>query len=296
MGNKDRAVDFLKKLIGFVIKITENSYIESLSDMETKYESEKKEMQISELEKERKLYTLIVAVSVVTVLLVLCLLYFRQRLNKQKIKQLEQEKQLTASQAVIDGETAERTRLARDLHDGLGGMLSVVKLNLKDMKGYSLIENTDVANFNRAVEMLDKSIVELRRVSHHIMPDLSSGLKIPLEDFCRSIPEANFRFFGDDTHLDNRLKITVYRCVHELINNAIKHARTTAINVQLMIEGNLISLSVQDDGVGFAPDKVVKGLGLENIRARVAVYNGKVNIYSSPEKGGTEVSIEIELT
>ena len=295
LNDNVKAEFFFNKFYDHILKSNDKSLHNSVLDMQTKYETEKKEMEINELRKERTLYTWIVAVSLVAVLLILCLLYFRQRLNKQKIKQLEQDKQLIASQAVIDGEAAERTRLARDLHDGLGGMLSVVKLNLNDLKGYSLIENTDVNNFNRAVEMLDKSIAELRRVSHHIMPDLSAGLKTPLEDFCRSIPEANFRFFGDDSHLDNRLKITVYRCLHELINNAIKHARATVINVQLMIENNLISLSVQDDGIGFAPDTVVKGLGLENIRARVEIYKGKVNIFSSPEKGGTEVSIEIEL-
>ena len=295
MRNTEKAAYFLKKYSELNTQYSEKSFQTTVSDLSIKYETEKKELKINELESKRRLYILIALVSAVAMLLILCLLYFKQRLNKQKLKQLEQEKQLIVSQAVMDGEAAERTRLARDLHDGLGGMLSVVKLNLKDMKGYSLIENTDVINLNRAVEMLDKSIVELRRVSHHIMPDLSDGLKTPLEDFCRSISNANFRFFGDDSHLDNRLKITVYRCVHELINNAIKHARATTINVQLMIESNLISLSVQDDGTGFAPDKVEKGLGLENIRARVAIYNGKVSIFSSPEKGGTDVNIEIEL-
>ena len=295
MTNTEKAAYYLKKYSELNAQYSEKSFHTTVSDLSIKYETEKKDMQIKEFEKKRKLYILIIGISVVAVLMVLAMLYFRQRLNKQKIKQLEQEKQLIASQAIIDGEAAERTRLARDLHDGLGGMLSVVKLNLKDMSGFSMIENLDVGNFRRAVEMLDKSIVELRRVSHHIMPDLSGGLKTPLEDFCRSIPEAHFRFFGDDSHLDNRLKITVYRCAHELVNNAIKHARATAINIQLMIEDNFISLSVQDDGIGFAPEKVVNGLGLENIHARVAMYNGKVNIYSSPEKGGTEVNIEIEL-
>lgn len=296
LNDENNAIHYFKKCVELLMKHSDQEFKTAIADMEIKYETAKKELTIDKLEKEHTLYTWIIAISVMGVLLVLCLLYVRQRLNRQKIKQLEQEKQLVASQAVIDGEAAERTRLARDLHDGLGGMLSVVKLNLKDMKGYSLIENTDVANFSKAVEMLDKSIAELRRVSHHIMPDLSSGLKIPLEDFCRSIPEANFRFFGDDEHLDNRIKITVYRCAHELINNAIKHAKATTINVQLTVDERLISLSVQDDGSGFDPDKTVKGLGLESVKARVAIYNGKVNIYSSPEKGGTEINMEIELS
>ena len=309
LGEQDKAIYFFKKCLDLLVKYSDQNFNNAIANMEVKYETEKKEMRITALEEEKKLYAIISIAGIAILLLAFGLLLFRHRhniqkrklleqqreLSEQKIKQLEQEKQLIASQAVIDGETAERTRLARDLHDGLGGMLSVVKLNLRDMKGYALIENTDVGNFNRAVEMLDLSIAELRRVSHHIMPDLSSGLKMPLEDFCRSIPEAKFRFFGDDSHLDNRLKITVYRCAHELINNAIKHARATEINVQLVIDGNLISLSVQDDGIGFDVDRAIKGLGLENVRARAAIYNGKVNIYSSPEKGGTEVNVEIEL-
>jgi len=100
------------------------------------------------------------------------LFYFRQRFNtqkrklseqqrelaEQKVKQLAQEKQLVATQAVLDGETAERSRLARDLHDGLGGMLSVVKLNLKDMKPFAILEGGDMEHFGKALGMLDQSI------------------------------------------------------------------------------------------------------------------------------------------
>ncbi|MDR1553218.1 MAG: sensor histidine kinase, partial [Prevotellaceae bacterium] len=230
------------------------------------------------------------------------ILFYRHKLNIQKrkqaeqqIKQLEQEKQLIATQALIDGEAAERSRLARDLHDGLGGMLSVVKLNLKDMKGYSILDNFDIDHFNKAMHMLDQSIDELRRVAHHIMPEslMRYGLKVSLEDFCRAISGAHFQFFGDDADLDNRLKILIYRCAYELINNAVKHANATNINVQLMIDNGLISLSVHDNGKGFDPATVAGGSGLENVRIRVATYNGKMNIYSAPDKG-TEISIEIE--
>jgi len=309
LHNTEKAAYYLTRYAELNEMYSKKSFQNTISDLSIKYETEKKEIRIAALEDEKKFYAILGTAGITILLLALGLLFFRHRLNihkrklleqqselsEQKIKQLEQEKQLIASQAIIDGETAERTRLARDLHDGLGGMLSVVKLNLKDMNGYSVIENTDVSNFSRAVEMLDLSIAELRRVSHNIMPDLSGGLEMPLEDFCRSIPEAKFRFFGNDSHLDNRLKITIYRCAHELINNAIKHARATSINVQLMVEGNLISLSVQDDGIGFDPSKVKKGSGLENIQARAAMFNGTVNIFSSPEKGGTEINVEIEL-
>jgi signal transduction histidine kinase len=302
LNDKEKAVHYFLKFQKLIQAQTEKQFQESFAEMEVKYETEKKEIRIAALEKEKILHTWIIIISAVAALLAFGILFFRHKLNvhkrkqaEQQVKQLEQEKQLIAAQSLIDGEAAERSRLARDLHDGLGGMLSVVKLNLKDMKGYSVLDNLDVDHFNKAMDMLDRSISELRRVAHHIMPEslMRYGLKTSLDDFCRAIPGAQFRFFGDDTDLDNRLKILIYRCAYELINNAVKHAAATHINVQLMIENGLISLSVHDDGTGFNPDAVITGAGLENVRVRVASYNGKMNIYSLPGKG-TEVSIEIE--
>ncbi|MDR2064802.1 MAG: sensor histidine kinase [Prevotellaceae bacterium] len=302
LDDKEKAVNYFAEFQELIKKQNEKQFQGYLAEMEVKYETEKKEIRIAALEKEKTLYTLIVIISIAAALFAFAILFYRHKLNVQKrkhaeqqVKQIEQEKQLVAAQALIDGEVAERSRLARDLHDGLGGMLSAVKLNLKDMKGYSILDNPDVDRFNKAIDMLDRSISELRRVAHHIMPEslMRYGLKVSLDDFCRAIPGVNFSFFGDDADLDNRLKTLIYRCTYELINNAVKYANAANINVQLMIEKGLISLSVHDDGTGFDPDKVTKGSGLENVRVRVASYNGKMNIYSSPGKG-TEVSIEIE--
>jgi signal transduction histidine kinase len=207
----------------------------------------------------------------------------KQKLAEQRIIQLEQEQQIIAAQSVLDDETEERKRLARDLHDDLGGMLSVVKLNLDD-----------VEHLQNAREILDKSINELHRVAHHMMPEslLRYGLKISLEDFCRSIPNAGFHYFGDDSRLDNRLEIMIYRCVHELVNNTIKYSGAENINVQLVQDADRISLTVQDDGCGFDTEIPTEGMGLKNLRNRIAACNGQINIYSSKDKG-TEVHIEI---
>lgn len=202
---------------------------------------------------------------------------------QEQIKQLEKEKQLIATQSVLDGETAERSRLARDLHDGLGGMLSVVKLNLE--KG----------NYNKVTELLDESIEELRRVAHHIMPEslMYAGLKVSLEDFCCVIPNAHFQFIGEDTRLDRSLEVMLYRCAYELINNAVKYANASQINIQLAFHQSVIALSVDDNGIGFDPKEVVSGTGLKNIRTRVLAHNGVLTIRSAPGQG-TEVIIEIE--
>ena len=303
LGNKEKAVKFFKKYDAAVVHFIDKNYRETIVDMEVKYETEKKELLIASLEKEKLFYIWLGIIGVMLLLMFLGILFYRHRLNIQKrklaeqqIKQLEQEKLLISTQAILDGETAERSRLARDLHDGLGGMLSVIKLNLKDMKGFSILDTPDVVRFNNALEMLDQSIGELRRVAHHIMPEslMRYGLKVSLEDFCRAIPGANFKYFGDAPRLDSHLEILIYRCAYELVNNAVKYSEAENINVQLIIDNGLVSLTVHDNGIGFEPETVTYGSGLNNIKTRIASYNGKMNIYSSQGKG-KEINIEIEL-
>src|SRR5690606_6628135 len=232
----------------------------SLSTLEVKYETEKKELKIEALEKQRQLYTWLGIAGLLILLIALGFAYVRYRLavSRRKLaeeesRRLEQEKQLVAVQATLDGEAAERSRLAKDLHDGLGGMLSAVKLNLPQVNGDALLEAMDVTRFQTALGMLDDSIQELRRVAHHMMPEslLRYGLKVSLADFCAAIPAADFHYYGDEGRLPSKMEIMVYRCIHELVNNALKHAEATHINVQLVQEVNRVSFTVQDNGKGF---------------------------------------------
>lgn len=271
--------------------------------LEAEYQSEKKELRISSLEKQRKLYTWLGIAGTIILLIALALAIIRYRLAvskrklaEQEAKRLKQEKQLVAVQATLDGESAERSRLAKDLHDGLGSMLSVVKFNLPQMKGGVVLESVDVSRFQKAIGMLDDSIQELRRVAHHMMPEtlLRYGLKVSLTDFCEAIPMADFHYFGNEARLPEKLEVMVYRSIHELVNNAIKHAQATHVNIQLVQEEDRLSFTIQDDGKGFDQNSVSEGMGLGNIRQRVEAYQGKMNIYSSPQ--GTEIHVELELT
>jgi signal transduction histidine kinase len=236
-------------------------------------------------------------------LLILVVLLFLQRLINQKkrfaeqqVAQLEQQQQLIATRAVLDGETTERARLARDLHDGLGGMLSAVKFNLHDMKQGTTLEPDDVARFDKAMGMLDESINELRRVAHNMMPESLSryGLKTALDDFCSSVSNVHFHYFGSEIRLDRSLEIVLYRTILELVNNAIKHSGAENIHVQIIQEPDRIALNVQDDGKGFDTHLETGGTGLKNIRNRVESFNGSFEVYSKPGTG-TEITAEFEL-
>jgi len=280
-------------------------YQNALMEMQVKYETEQKELKLSALEKKRKFTIAISALGAVISLLIILVLFFRfriinhkKKLAEQMVIQLEQEKQLVATQSVLDGETAERARIARDLHDGLGGMLSVVKLNLINMKGNAFLPESDVPAFHNALEMLDGSIRELRRVAHNLMPEslLRFGLKAALTDFCRNIEQINLHFFGDERRLEEKFEITVYRIILELVNNALKHAEAQQINVQVIVENDRINLVVQDDGKGFNPADTDTGktTGLNSIHSRVESLGGRIELISAPGNG-TEVQIEFRF-
>ncbi len=303
----EEAYNYYSQALDIYIAFYNEENTKQINQYIARFETVQKEAKIKEMEdndliqqeqiQQRNILLITSFVIIVLILtgIILYRRYIRQKaiVSEQRIQQLEQEKQLTATQAVLDGETAERTRLARDLHDGLGGMLSVVKLNLNDMKQGVTLENTDLQRFNAALKMLDDSIGELRRVSHNMMPDSLSryGLKAALSDFCNSVMGAEFNYFGSGDRLDPKLEVMIYRTVHELVNNILKHAGATKITVQVVQEPERIAVTVQDDGCGFDSSAETSGTGLKNIRNRVASYNGRMDIYSQPGEG-TEVNVE----
>jgi len=267
------------------------------------FEVAQKELQITSLETKNRLLAaekrLLVGSSITVLLLVLLALFLmiqKRRLAMQKIKQLEQEKQLLAAQSLLDGETRERVRLSRDLHDGLGSILTGAKLNLLELKKSVLIDHDSLQRYDAAVGFVDSSILEMRRVAHHLMPEALTvaGLKQSTADYINSIPHATFSFYGDETRFDPKLEENIYRITHELVTNALKHSDAAQIMVELVRYDNHITLTVQDDGCGFDPETVTKGMGINNIRTRVNAFNGNLTMIAKPGVG-TEVNVEFRI-
>jgi signal transduction histidine kinase len=257
-----------------------------VAEQEVRYETEKKEQKIATMEKERILYTCIIILVVAVSIALLVIYLYNRRLSLQKIKQLEQKKQIEVSQSMLAGEAAERKRLARELHDGLGGMLSAVKINLDS-----------IDHLENARSLLDHSIEELRRVARNLMPValLNYGLKTSIDDFCRAFPHVHFHFYGEDRRIAENIELLVYRCVVELVNNAIKHSKAENIGVQLIQNEEKLLLTVHDDGTGFDPSQPKQGLGLKNLADRLTIHNGTLDINSAPGQG-TEINLELPLT
>ncbi|MFM8913476.1 MAG: tetratricopeptide repeat protein, partial [Flammeovirgaceae bacterium] len=225
-------------------------------------------------------------------------------LNHIKIHQLESEKQLMASQAVIKGQEQERGRLAKDLHDGLGGMLSGIKFSLANMKSNVVLDADNALQFERSLDMLDQSISELRRVAHNMMPEVlvKFGLDEALRSYCDALNQANifklsYQRVGEPRRFDSNTEIIAYRIVQELLNNTVKHAKASQVLVQFAITASDLSITVEDNGVGFDTQSLneSRGAGWANIRSRVNFLNGKLDVQSS-SGNGTSVHITLPVS
>lgn len=310
LNDKEKASLFLNKYLNIVETRSKKEIHQFAVESEKKFQTEKKESEILKLKEQQKLFVISFLLIFIILMLLVLAIYFRLKLSRQKRKlaeqrilQLEQEKQLIATQSVLKGEEAERSRIATDLHDGLGGLLSGVKINLSSMKNNSILTESQVQAFNHALSLLDNSIGELRRIAHNMMPETLHryGLKTAFNDYFTEILQGNldvkFSFFGEDLRYNNELELTVFRIGQELVNNALKHAKASRINVQLFEEPNRISLQVFDNGKGFSPEEIEKlsgSKGLINIKNRVSAFGGTFEI-NSQQGQGTEILLEFNL-
>lgn len=310
-GNIKQAYSYLKQLINVKDTLQEKNNREQVNELEALYQAEKKEAQIKlqQSDLRQKSFAFYIAIGSAIALLIILLMGYRnyrqkQKLQQQRINELETEKQLAATEAVLKGEEQERTRLAKDLHDGLGGMLSGIKYSLNTMKGNLVMTPDNAQAFERSIDMLDSSINEMRRVAHNMMPEnlVKFGLDTALKDFCNDINQSralkvNYQSIGlQHAVVDQITAITIYRIVQELLNNILKHAGAQNAIVQVSKSDEKISVTVEDDGRGFDTsilDKE-KGIGWSNIKNRVEFLKGKLDVNSQAGKG-TSILIELNV-
>jgi two-component system NarL family sensor kinase len=323
-SNFSAAYFYLKNYVAVNDSVLAKTHRENIQALETKYQSEIKDAHIGQLDDEKKIQLLsirhksvlnyILFGSLIAFLLVSFLMFRNLRhrqllarqqveLQRQHIRELEKDKQLIAVDSLLKGQEEERSRLAKDLHDGLGGLLSGVKFSLSNMKDNLIVTPDNMAVFERSLDMVDTSIRELRRVAHNMMPEMLSkfGLDEALKDYCNGVDatkllSVKYQSLGMDIRLDNAIEIIVYRIVQELVNNILKHAAATEVFIQLIRENDRLSIVVEDNGKGFDTSllKNNKGAGWVNIRSRVEYLKGQLDVHSEQGKG-TLVNIELHV-
>ncbi|HRH35020.1 MAG TPA: sensor histidine kinase [Catalimonadaceae bacterium] len=307
-ANKDfeKALTYHISYVDMVDSMHKQQIDSKLLDLETRFETSRKEKQILLLEKEKDRQKAIIIGLISGVLVVIgagFLIYrnisIRRKIAESEVIQLQKERQLIATNSLLKGQDEERSRLARDLHDGLGGMLSGLKFSLNNMKGTMILEEKNAEAFSSSINQLDGVITELRRVAHSMMPEalVRFGLKEASQDLCDQMAKTSglnihFQAIGFDVELGQSVSLALYRIEQELLNNILKHAEATEITVQLVKDERQISLTVEDNGKGFDPSFIQTGAGLTSIKTRVEALGGRLDIQSKPGEG-TSIVVEV---
>jgi signal transduction histidine kinase len=223
------------------------------------------------------------------------------RINEKTTELLAKKNEVNL--AIILGEERERRRIAQELHDGLGSTLATLKLNAESLNLESKDLNaTEWKAYHGLLELVDYACVSLRDISHNMLPAGIEhfGLEATLQSDIAKIKkhkglQINFETFGIDTIQHKEIELHVYRIVLELLNNVIKHAQASQVNIQLMKHDATISLIVEDNGIGFNPEKtILSGIGIISVKSRVEALSGKMQIDSTKQKG-TSITIEIAV-
>ena len=320
----DAAYKYLKQLVALKDSMNQEETKRKVVEIENKYQASEKSKTIIQLEKDKVIQVLSIKqkstlnyflISAVATLLILGFAGYRNlrqrqqisrqqnRIDVQRINELEKDKQLVAVDSMLKGQEEERSRLAKDLHDGLGGLLSGVKFSISNMKDNLVMTPENMNVFERSLDMIDTSIKELRRVAHNMMPEMLTkfGLDEALKEYCNSINATKliiikYQSHGMDARLDKSVEIIIYRIIQELLNNSMKHAAATETFVQVIREENRLNVVVEDNGKGFdiSMAESKNGAGLANVRSRVDYLKGQLDIHSEPGKG-TLVNIEFNV-
>lgn len=226
--------------------------------------------------------------------------------NKRKIEQqaAKQSIEIAAWKASLDGEERERQRLARELHDNIGGNLSTVKMWLDNI--YSRLSIADQKNkdYNDLRSLVDITLTEVRNTAHHLMPELllRFGLVEAVHIFCKNVQKASnieiqFHYFGYIGKMEKAVELLIYRTIQELVQNIAKHSGAQRALVQMSLHDTLLSITIEDDGKGLMDDewKNSKGMGLLNIKNNIEKLGGKF-IVTAEKYNGTTIDIELNIT
>ncbi len=289
----------------------------NLNDALQKYEAAKKDEEIAqqqlEIEKQnRQKNRMIWGAIALSLFVLMIIIFFRKRLKyqrtiseqnkalqKQKISDLEQKNRLDSMSSMIYGQESERMRIAKDLHDSLGGLLSTVKAHFSSIKEVSP-ENEKSPLYAKTNSLIDEACVEVRRISHNMMPHALTlmGLKDALTDLGENLHQSGIETtieIGEiPESLDDTQKVMIYRLVQELLSNIRKHAQAKHVLLQTFTHSDKMTLIIEDDGKGFKIDDIEDGLGVKSVKSRVDFLHGTTHYDSQPTKG-TSVNIEIPV-
>ncbi|MGC5744315.1 sensor histidine kinase [Chryseobacterium sp. NFX27] len=312
MGNAKEALVWEQRYSKLNDSLSSENVRLEINKIEAKFNTAEKERKIATLNAEKNqkdlevnkknsyLWGLSLILLLALSLLVFLFILFRKnkKISEQRINDIKQKEELSLTKAILDGEERERERIARDLHDGLGGMLAGVKINFSTWSSSHLHPEKD-KEFYTILGQLDRSVSELRHIARNLMPEslLNFGLETALNDLCefhsRKDLEIDFQAIDIDKNLPLNIQLNIYRIAQELLANALKHAEASSILLQCSQSEECFMITIEDNGKGFDKkiEQTTKSMGLRNLKNRVNYLKGKMEVNSDSQ--GTTINIEL---
>lgn len=306
-GSYQKAMAFQDTFYHITDSLASNSKALGFSRLELQYKTAEKDRIIARsqlvlaqqsVRMADKNTTIILVIAIAVILLLLALVWWVR--HRSWLQSVEQANKIEVLRAAVQGADRERSRIAADLHDGIGGMLSAAMMRFMTIHH----ENKDITNvvaYNEAMNLLDEMGDEIRKTAHNLMPEalLKQSLPEAVQSFCTHMQgtaslRIEFQHFGNFSVLSQEVKLGVYRIIQELVRNACQHAQASQVLVQLIMQQQLLIVTVEDDGSGFDITKQHTGMGLHNLQTRVSSMDGHYSILSQPGRG-TSVNIEFDV-
>jgi hypothetical protein len=313
MSDWKNAYDYLYKYdsINKIINLKEQN--SKITDIEEKYKNEQLKVENLETEARRKQSQNISFGLAGSLVLgsIIAFLLFKNTKRKQKLaeqdKELEtqklatvlKEQELTAIDAMIEGQEKERQRIANDLHDDLGGLMATVKLHFNALK-----EKQTPELYTKTNALIDEAYNKVRTVAHAKNSGViaKQGLLKAVRQMADKVSvlnkiTINVIDHGLDERLENSLELTIFRIIQELITNVIKHAHATEANIHITNHEDSLNIMIEDNGKGFNPNQITKtkkGMGISSIDKRVTYLDGSMTIESEHNQG-TTIIIDIPI-
>lgn len=311
-GEAQKAFDHLSKAYQLEERIRSVDRTKDSRLLEVKYRTAQKDKEIAEkklavIGKDRLLKNKniwIISISFGLLLLVIFLIigyknyHHNKRLQEQRMLSIEQDRRIEILKATAEGEERERTRIAGNLHDGIGSIISAAKMNFSTL--HTLPSDRPV--FEKSMKLLNEAAFELRTTAHNLMPQmlLQEGLVTATRDFCERVSNSQlllieYQAYGTFSPQEKNFELFVYRIIQELINNIIKHSGAQKALVQLSMSADLLAITIEDNGRGMQAEDWNKGAGLKNIENKVHMLRGLITVESTQQRG-TQVYLEFDLT
>lgn len=309
MGDYKNAYALMTQLMGISREVLDKQNKKEINELEIKYQTAKKEKEIlnkeNELSQQKTIkYSLLIGfLAILLPVIGLLYMYYQklqaqsklnatmEEMNQQKITTLLKDKELELLKASVNGQEKERKRIAGELHDSIGGNLAAIKLQLSNL------------GIKELTKQVDETYHQVRDLSHDLVPQKFSntGFTELIAGYLRQFdlpgnPRISFQAYPPEEIelIETTLKVEIYKIMQELITNAQKHSQASKVEIQLTQFDGMLKLLFEDNGKGFSTETTRHGIGLQNIRERLKLFDGVLSIDSFPSKG-TVIDIEIPL-